>query len=497
MIGYKTMMSVQQSVRIGNDCMIAEGCMIFDNDGHPLSPYRGLRKEAIRHDEVRPVVIEDNAWIGARSIILKGVRFGEGAVAGARSPVVRDVPAYSFVRGSPAEMSLTGLDENYRADIDRSPMKFEIIDPTADLDAVRKIWTNLNRGHSYFLSWGWIENWIAHLPDGVRLHFAFRKKNETPVMAFFFGEKKTGLKMIIRSRCYYLNATGHVLPDSLCLEYNAFACAKPLEYDLKEVLDHIPGKWEEIYLPALNVNLFPGNRLKAELISPYQLHIEREESSPFVDLEKIRSKGDYFSLLSANTRAQVRRTYRFAVSRGQITTTVAADVDSALEIYDQMVALHQKTWINRGEPGAFSSKFFYNFHRDLVKKRFVAGEIQLIRVSLGGVVLGCLYNFVMDGHVFYYQGGVNYETDPQIKPGIICHVEAIHYNAARGRQVYDFLGGSSRYKSSLSTDKNRMIWAKIRKKRFKFSLEERLRLIKQQVEPTLTVLKWGGQKPVL
>jgi hypothetical protein len=376
-------------------------------------------------------------------------------------------------------------------------MKIEIIDPSADSRRVREIWTSLSRGHSYFLSWGWIENWIAHLPVGVRLKFAFMKKRDVPVLAFFFGEKKAGRKMIFTSRCYYLNATGHVLPDSLCIEYNAIACHEPPEYDLKEVLDHIPGKWEEIYLPALNVNLFPGNRLKAELISPYRLHIEREESSPFVDLEKIRSKGDYFSLLSANTRAQVRRAYRAAMSRGRIETTVAEDVESALKIYDLMVDLHQKTWTVRGEPGAFSSKFFYDFHRDLVKKRFAAGEIQLIRVSLGGVVLGCLYNLVLDGHVFYYQGGVNYETDPQIKPGIICHVEAIHYNAARGRQVYDFLGGSSRYKSSLSTDKNRMVWAKIRKKRFKFSLEERLRLIKQQVDPTLTVLKGGGQKPVL
>lgn len=116
-IGYKTLISVQQSVRIGNDCMIAEGCMIFDNDGHPLSPYRRLRKEAVRHDEVKPVVIEDNVWIGARSIILKGVRIGEGAVVGAQSLIVRDVPPYCVVRGSPAETIITGLDEIYRQDV--------------------------------------------------------------------------------------------------------------------------------------------------------------------------------------------------------------------------------------------------------------------------------------------------------------------------------------------------------------------------------------------
>lgn len=116
-VGYKTLISVQQSVRIGDDCMIAEGCMIFDNDGHPLSPYRRLRKEAIRCDEVKPVVIENNVWIGARSIILKGVRIGEGAVVGAQSLVVRDVPAYSIVRGAPAKTIITGLDRIFHRDI--------------------------------------------------------------------------------------------------------------------------------------------------------------------------------------------------------------------------------------------------------------------------------------------------------------------------------------------------------------------------------------------
>ena len=51
----------------------------------------------------RPVVIEDDAWIGIGAIILKGVRIGQGARVGAGAVVTRDVPAGTTVLGNPAQ----------------------------------------------------------------------------------------------------------------------------------------------------------------------------------------------------------------------------------------------------------------------------------------------------------------------------------------------------------------------------------------------------------
>jgi acetyltransferase-like isoleucine patch superfamily enzyme len=50
----------------------------------------------------RPVEIGDRAWIGARAIILPGVRIGEGAVVGAGAVVTRDVGPFEIVAGNPA-----------------------------------------------------------------------------------------------------------------------------------------------------------------------------------------------------------------------------------------------------------------------------------------------------------------------------------------------------------------------------------------------------------
>jgi acetyltransferase-like isoleucine patch superfamily enzyme len=50
----------------------------------------------------KPVTIENRAWIGARALVLPGVRIGEGAVVGAGAVVTRDVEPFSIVAGNPA-----------------------------------------------------------------------------------------------------------------------------------------------------------------------------------------------------------------------------------------------------------------------------------------------------------------------------------------------------------------------------------------------------------
>lgn len=51
------------------------------------------------------LVIDDDVWIGARVIILKGcTKIGRGSVIGAGSVVTHDVPPYSVVAGNPAKI---------------------------------------------------------------------------------------------------------------------------------------------------------------------------------------------------------------------------------------------------------------------------------------------------------------------------------------------------------------------------------------------------------
>ena len=52
----------------------------------------------------RPVLIGNNVWIGFEACILPGVKVGDGALIGARSVVIEDVPPYTIVAGNPARV---------------------------------------------------------------------------------------------------------------------------------------------------------------------------------------------------------------------------------------------------------------------------------------------------------------------------------------------------------------------------------------------------------
>ena len=87
--------SASVSVAIGRKCQIGPRVLIMDNDFH-------VPGHVFERPPSSPVVLEDEVWIGAGAIILKGVRIGRRAVVGAGSVVTHDVPAGAIVAGVPA-----------------------------------------------------------------------------------------------------------------------------------------------------------------------------------------------------------------------------------------------------------------------------------------------------------------------------------------------------------------------------------------------------------
>ena len=191
--------------------------------------------------------------------------------------------------------------------------------------------------------------------------------------------------------------------------------------------------------------------------------------------------GDYLALLSKSSRAMIKRSYRGYQSRGELRLEVAQEIDTALEIFDDLVNLHRETWQQRGRQSAFLADFVLDFHRELIRKRMAQGEIQLLRLWAGDTRL--LYNFVFQGRYFSSKG-VCYASIA-LKPGYTCHSEAIRHNALQGHTSYDFLGGDENYKLQLSTDTQHLIWAKIQKPKLIFELETRLKTLKQALSPRL------------
>ena len=101
-IGHECTFTVGKKISIGRHCRIAGGAWIFDSPGHPADPVARMAGLPTSDDEVKPVVIEDNVWIGRAAIIMPGVTVGEGSIVAAGSVVMSDVPPNTLVLGNPA-----------------------------------------------------------------------------------------------------------------------------------------------------------------------------------------------------------------------------------------------------------------------------------------------------------------------------------------------------------------------------------------------------------
>lgn len=95
-----------ESLEVGNCCSIAGETKFIlsgEHDYRRFSTYP-FSTMALKHEPESiskgAIIIEDDVWIGYGCIILSGVKIGRGAVIGAGSVVVRDIPPYSVYAGN-------------------------------------------------------------------------------------------------------------------------------------------------------------------------------------------------------------------------------------------------------------------------------------------------------------------------------------------------------------------------------------------------------------
>ena len=88
-------------ISIGNNVMISPRVSIYAENHVFDSTEDTIKSQGIKR---KTVVIEDDCWIAANSIILAGVTIGKGSVVAAGSVVSKDVPPYSVVAGVPARI---------------------------------------------------------------------------------------------------------------------------------------------------------------------------------------------------------------------------------------------------------------------------------------------------------------------------------------------------------------------------------------------------------
>ena len=93
----------RQKISIGNHVLVGANTKIVDNDFHPLD-VEARNANDFSKLECKPIIIEDNVFIGCNCLILKGTEIGENSIVGAGSVVCGKFPGNVVIAGNPAKI---------------------------------------------------------------------------------------------------------------------------------------------------------------------------------------------------------------------------------------------------------------------------------------------------------------------------------------------------------------------------------------------------------
>jgi CelD/BcsL family acetyltransferase involved in cellulose biosynthesis len=308
-------------------------------------------------------------------------------------------------------------------------------------------------GATFFTSVPWVSTWLEVYGPQLGAEIQVLEHNGEPRAAWILV-RRTQTWHSIPLRRVYFGTAGEDEADGLLVEYNGFVCDPRFEKEtyaaVRESIDR--SSWDEMILPGVTPEF-------AKAMLEETTGESNVVPTSGVDLAAIRGQGEYLNHLSKNTRQQVRKSYRFYERRGALAVEVASGTDAALAMLDELAELHQKTWKERGERGAFASERFNTFHRTLIRR--YPGSIQLLRVRAGEDTIGALYSMMHGGVLHTYQSGFRYEDEGEnnARPGLVVTALAIEHAIANTELGYfDLMAGAGRYKESLSTVRKELGW---------------------------------------
>jgi hypothetical protein len=335
--------------------------------------------------------------------------------------------------------------------------------------------------------------------DGAWLTFYFEYWDENSILGMYVGESKGGeiiallsaAKKKSRLGVNYVsigfNEDSDTPPTNITVEYNDFLteaanCApKNSFHAFFQFMKDRPG-WSEVRINAVSERA-ASLVLKAANDLGFLYLIQNRSLTYYVDLEYIRRSvsNSYLSMLSQNTRAQIRRSMRkIETEFGRLQINFPIDIPSALVWFDELGELHTQRW-NSGVSGeGFKNPKFRSYHKHFIQENFVIGRATICRVTAGEAIIGYLYLFIHNRVVYFVLSGINYNIRSDLSPGMVLHSLAIQHFIDAGLARYDFMAGTARYKKSMATNSHVLSYVSVRRKEWYFVLEHGLRYLKNK-----------------
>lgn len=319
--------------------------------------------------------------------------------------------------------------------ISSSATSIERISTGAAFEALAGEWDDLVRAMprpSPFLLHGWLAEWWRHYGGGTELAIDVARRD---------GRLIGALPLVLRRRAGLRVASFAgdrlaVLPDLLLAEDADGSITRRLT----ESLDRGGVDVADFHgLPA-------GSRI-ADALGRRLALIERIEA-PVLDLAA-GWDAVYRSKTTSKKRNSHRRRRRQLGELGQLTVTVARELDELEPALEEAFRLHALRWEGRPDGSGFATPVGMRFHRAALRRLAAVDVPRIVTLRLDGRAIAFHYWFALAGCMYVHR----LAFDPDLarwSPGLVNTLDAIEAAAVEGMTRVEFLGGGERYKVELA-----------------------------------------------
>lgn len=301
---------------------------------------------------------------------------------------------------------------------------------------------------SFFLGWTWVSAWLDSYgvrPDLLAIIDAAGSDVALALVGHAMQPRLLGTAATLS-----LNQSGDPQADRPYVEYNGLLVQKGREAEATAAaLAALTRRrdWRALRLSGIAPD--------SPLLALSARRRTRVDQSPVyqVDLDAVRAAGgDYLSLLSSNTRSQIRRAMKD--HGGPLPDVSIGGLDDVGPWLEEMATLNG----GRHADNAWDDVGFRNFVATIAARGLPSGAVELLRFTDAGGVVGLLVNFIHRGAAMNYQSAFAAPRTAKDKPGLLCHAAAVGHYAACDLTRYSLLAGKDRYKQSLATCEDSLEW---------------------------------------
>ena len=338
---------------------------------------------------------------------------------------------------------------------------------------------------SFFTSWSWIGPWLQTIGRDLEMfvYRCHRRRHEQPdqLIALCILGRSQVQRRLFQANTLALNEI-RSKGRNMSIEYNGLLVHRDFEAPAwhRFILDLCAAdiEWEELGLSAIPKRCF--DYLNNHML-PTEIQVDEQLHPWVVDLGAADTLDRLLSRYSSRRRWHIRRAMREYEKEGEIEISAAQTKEQALRYFDRMCDLHTQRWNQIGQAGSYANPARTAFHRELINRNFERNEIQLLRVRCAERTIGYLYTFLWRGGVYGLQSGFQIEGDNIRSPGYISHCLAMVFSARQGMHSYDLMCGDSEYKKNLAQPGEPLIWCRVQRPHWKFTLENLLLRVHRRV----------------